>query len=84
MSRKYLSDSGGANEALQNTLQSNEPRILASYALVGAILFLGGIGYGVDALAGTSPWFLLTGSVLGVLFGLYNLVSSLNRRPDAS
>jgi F0F1-type ATP synthase assembly protein I len=84
MSRKYLSDSGGANEALQDSLQRNEPRILASYALIGAILLLGGIGYGVDLWAGTSPWFLLIGLVVGLLFGFYNLVSSLKRRSDAS
>ena len=53
MSRKYQSDSGGANEALQDTLQRNEARILASYASIGAILLLGGIGYGVDWWAGT-------------------------------
>ena len=84
MSTKYLSDSSGANEALQDTLQSNEPRILASYALIGAILLFGGIGYGVDAWAGTSPWLLLIGLVFGVLFGFYNLVSSLKRRSDGT
>jgi F0F1-type ATP synthase assembly protein I len=79
MSNKYLSDAGGANEALEDSLQRNEPRILASYALIGAILLLGGIGYGVDWWAGTSPRFLLIGFVVGILFGFYNLVSSLRR-----
>jgi hypothetical protein len=41
-------DSGGATAALQDSLQRNTPDILASYALIGAILLLGGVGYGVD------------------------------------
>ena len=80
MARTHLSDSGQANKALQDTLDRNEPRIVASYALIGAILLLGGIGYAVDWWRGTSPWFLLAGLSVGILFGFYNLVSSLRRR----
>jgi F0F1-type ATP synthase assembly protein I len=58
----------------------NEPRIVASYALIGAILLLGGAGYAVDWWRGTSPWFLLVGLALGILFGFYNLVASPRRR----
>jgi F0F1-type ATP synthase assembly protein I len=83
MSRKYLTDSGGANEQLQENLQRSEPRILASYALVGSILLLGAIGYGVDRWARTSPWLLLVGLAAGIVFGFYNLLSSLKRN-DAS
>ena len=77
MSKRYLTDSGGANEQLQENLQRSEPRILASYALVGSILLLGAIGYGVDRWARTSPWLLLVGLAAGIIFGFYNLVSSL-------
>ena len=80
MRRTYLSDSGEANKALQETLDRNEPRIVASYALIGAILLLGGVGYAVDWWRGTSPWFLLVGLILGILLGFYNLVGSLRRR----
>ncbi len=80
---KYLSDSGGANEALQDGLQRNEPRILAAYALIGAILLLGGIGYGVDWWAGTSPWFLLVGLVAGIVVGFSILFGSLRRGSGA-
>jgi len=76
----YLSDAGEANKALQDSLGRNEPRIVASYALIGAILLLGGAGYAVDWWRGTSPWFLLVGLTLGILFGFYNLVTSLRRR----
>ena len=80
MGRTYLSDAGEANKALQDSLDRNEPRIVASYALIGAILLLGGAGYAVDWWRGTSPWFLLGGLTLGILFGFYNLVTSLRRR----
>ena len=80
MRRTYLSDAGEANKALQDSLDRNEPRIVASYALIGAILLLGGVGYAVDWWQGTSPWFLLVGLTVGILFGFYNLVTSLRRR----
>ena len=63
----------------KTVLISNEPRIVASYALIGAILLLGGVGYAVDWWRGTSPWFLLVGLTAGILFGFYNLVASLRR-----
>ena len=61
MPGSYPSDQGPANKALQENLDRNEPRILASYALVGALLLLGGVGYAIDLWAATSPWFLLVG-----------------------
>jgi len=79
MRRTSLSDVGQANRALQDSLDRNEPRIVASYALIGAILLLGGVGYAVDWWRGTSPWFLLVGLTAGILFGFYNLVASLRR-----
>ena len=79
MRRTSLSDVGQANKALQDSLDRNEPRIVASYALIGAILLLGGVGYAVDWWRGTSPWFLLVGLTVGILFGFYNLVASLRR-----
>jgi F0F1-type ATP synthase assembly protein I len=80
MRRTYLPDSGQANKALQGTLDRDEPRIFASYALIGAILLFGGAGYAVDWWRGTSPWFLLGGLTVGIAFGFYNLVGSLGRR----
>jgi F0F1-type ATP synthase assembly protein I len=77
VSRTSFAETGRATEVLQNTLDRNEPRILASYALIGAILLLGGIGYGIDWWAGTAPWFLLIGLLAGMVFGFYNLVCSL-------
>jgi F0F1-type ATP synthase assembly protein I len=80
MRKTYLADARDANKELQDSLDRNEPRIVASYALVGAILLLGGVGYAVDSWRGTSPWFLLVGLTVGIVFGFYNLVASLRRR----
>ena len=80
MRESYPSNQGQANKALQDNLDRNEPRILASYALIGAILLLGGVGYAIDSWAATSPWFLLVGLAVGILLGFYNLLGSLRRR----
>ena len=80
MRKTYLSDAGEANKALQDSLDRDESRIVASYALICAILLLGGVGYAVDWWRGTSPWFLLLGLTVGILLGFYNLVASLRRR----
>ena len=53
----------------------------ASYTLIGAILVLGGIGYALDAWRGTSPWFLLSGLLLGIIVGFYELAKTVWRRP---
>jgi F0F1-type ATP synthase assembly protein I len=79
MDRPLASDRARANAALQDSLQRAEPRIVASYALVGAILLLGGAGYAVDAWAASSPWGLLTGGIVGLLIGFANLIVSLRR-----
>jgi F0F1-type ATP synthase assembly protein I len=76
----FPADQGRANKALQDILDKDKPRILASYALWGAILVLGGVGYAIDRWASTSPWFLLIGLVAGILIGFANLLASLRRR----
>jgi F0F1-type ATP synthase assembly protein I len=70
----FLSDS---NKALQDNLQKGEPRIVASYGLIGAILLFGGIGYGIDRWQSTSPWFLLAGLLVGIVLGFYTLVKTV-------
>ena len=72
-------DRARANQAMQDTLQRAEPRIIASYALVGAILLFGGAGYGVDVWARSSPWGLVTGLLAGLLVGFANLFLSMRR-----
>jgi F0F1-type ATP synthase assembly protein I len=69
-----------AMKALQANVTSAGPAVAASYTLLGAILLLGGIGYVVDSRFGTSPAFVVTGLVLGVVVGLYQLAKTLWRR----
>ncbi|MBI4265766.1 MAG: AtpZ/AtpI family protein [Acidobacteria bacterium] len=52
---------------------------MVSYTLIGAILLLGGIGYGLDQWLETSPWFLFAGLVLGLVVGFYELAKALWR-----
>jgi ATP synthase protein I len=42
--------------------------------LAGAIAGLALLGYWIDGKFGTSPWGILTGVVVGLVGGLYNLV----------
>ena len=79
MDRHTPDDRARANEALQDTLQRGEPRIVASYALIGAILLFGSLGYALDRWFASAPWALLTGLLVGCLIGFANLVVSLRR-----
>lgn len=72
--RRFLAD---ANESMGRNLARNESTILASYRLIGALLFLGGAGYLLDRWLETAPWLLLLGLAVGTsvgLVGLYRLV----------
>ena len=53
--------------------------MVASYALIGAILLLGGIGFAIDRWAGTSPWLLLVGLAAGILVGFVYLLRSVRQ-----
>ena len=52
----------------------------ASYALIGAIIVLGLIGYAADYWLGASPWLLLVGLLLGVIVGFYELAKVVFKR----
>jgi F0F1-type ATP synthase assembly protein I len=65
---------------LQENLRRGEPGMMASYALVGAVIVLGGIGYALDQWTGSSPWFLVAGLIVGISVGFYNLANTVWRR----
>ena len=67
-------------ESLQENVRSSGSVAAASYTLVGGIIFLGGIGYGIDRWRGTSPWFLLAGLLLGVVVGFYELIKTVYQK----
>lgn len=66
--------------SFQETVRKSGPAASASYALIGAILLLGGIGYAVDEWQGTSPWCLLAGLMLGLIVGFYELAKAVWRK----
>ena len=77
MARKDRSFSvARAAKALQENVTRAGPAAAASYTLVGGIILLGGIGYGLDRWLGTSPWFLLAGLATGMVVGFYELVKT--------
>lgn len=65
---------------LQDNIRRSGPAAGASYTLIGAILLLGGLGYGLDRWLSTSPWFLLAGLLLGLIIGFYELAKTVWRR----
>ena len=65
---------------LQENLRRSGPAVVAGYTLIGAIALLGGAGYALDAWWGTSPWFLVSGLLLGVVVGMYELAKLVFRR----
>jgi len=69
-----------AVKALQDTANNAAPAAMASYTLIGAIVFLGGIGYAIDKWRGTSPWGLLTGLLVGLAIGFYELAKAVWHR----
>lgn len=75
-------DKGGfslerAAKAFQENVTRAGPVAAASYALIGAIILFGGIGYALDRWRGTSPWFLLGGLLLGIIVGFYELAKAV-------
>jgi F0F1-type ATP synthase assembly protein I len=58
---------------MQESLRKSGPAAAAGYMLLASILVFGGIGYGLDAWRGTSPWFLVIGLLLGIVVGFFEL-----------
>ena len=65
-----------ASRALQENLARSGPVAGASYTLIGAILLLGGLGYFLDGRLGTGPWLVVTGLLLGIVVGFYELIKT--------
>jgi len=66
-----------ATKSLQENVSSAGGVAAASYTLIGSIILLGGLGYLVDSWRGTSPWFLLTGLILGMAVGFWELIKTV-------
>ncbi|MFQ6612985.1 MAG: AtpZ/AtpI family protein [Fidelibacterota bacterium] len=57
----------------QQYLLQSGPAIGAAYTLLGAILLLGIIGYGLDKLFDTGPLWSLIGLGVGLMVGFWQL-----------
>ena len=68
-----------ANRSMEENLTTNERTIFASYRLVGAIFFFGGVGYLLDRWLGTAPWFLVVGLLGGMCVGFFGLIRLIRR-----
>ena len=65
---------------LQENVRRAGPAASAGYTLMGALGLLGGIGYAIDRWWGTSPWFLLSGLLLGLVVGFLELAKIVFRK----
>jgi F0F1-type ATP synthase assembly protein I len=69
-------------KSLQDAANRAGPAASAAYSLIGAVVLLGAIGYGLDRWLGTAPWCLLGGLLFGMVVGFYELVMSTRVPPD--
>ena len=69
-----------AARSLQENATRSGPAAAVSYTLIGAIILLGGLGYGFDMWRGTSPWGVFIGLMLGIVVGFYELIKTTWRR----
>ena len=69
-----------ALKALQPGVQPIGTAAAIAYSLIGAIGFLGGLGYAFDRWRGVGQTGLIVGLLLGVIVGLYLLAKELWHR----
>lgn len=69
-----------AARSLQDNASRSGAAAAVSYTLIGAIVLLGGLGYGFDKWRGTSPWGVFIGLMLGIVVGFYELIKTTWRR----
>ena len=62
--------------SMQEMTSRAGPAAAASYTLIGAIILLGGLGYALDRWLGTGPWCLVSGLLVGIVVGFYELAKT--------
>lgn len=58
---------------LQKIIKQSGPAMGASYTLIGSVLILGATGYLIDKWQNTSPIFLISGLLIGIIIGFYEI-----------
>jgi len=71
---------GKSLNQFQRFVRQAGPSAAAAYTLMGAILFLGGLGYFMDQYFNSSPMYLLIGLGLGIVIGFYELAKSVFKK----
>lgn len=69
-----------ASRFMQVNLSTGAPGIFAGYALIGAVLGFGSLGYLLDGYLDTTPLFVVVGLGVGICLGFYNLVVTTERK----
>ena len=64
-------------KSLQDNVERAGPAAGAGYTLVGAIIVLGAIGYGIDGWRGGAHGFLVGGLLVGVVVGMWELAKTV-------
>lgn len=67
-------------EIFSKSLREAGPYASASYTLVGAIVILGLAGYFLDRWLNTAPWLFLTGLLLGMVVGFYEMAKVMLKK----
>jgi F0F1-type ATP synthase assembly protein I len=74
---KSVRDVQRSLKAFQDNVTRSGSAAGAGYAIIGAIVVCGGIGYALDSWRGTAPWFLVGGLFLGIIVGFYELAKTV-------
>jgi F0F1-type ATP synthase assembly protein I len=70
----------GSIESTEDSIKRAAPAAAASYTLIGAILLCAAIGYAIDQWRGGGQVFLVSGLILGMVVGFYELARSVWKR----
>lgn len=74
-----LKDPNDGLSPLAKSSQAAAPWLSAVWQFTGSVLFLVAAGYGVDRWAGTGPWGLVIGGMVGSGVGFYAFIRTSNR-----
>ncbi len=78
--KRQKSSLEGSTKALQENITRAAPAMAAAYGLIGAIFLFGALGYAVDRWQDTEPWGLVSGLLLGVVVGFYELIKATYKK----
>ena len=66
-------------KSFQNIAKQSGPAAAASYGLIASILIFTYFGWIIDRKIDSSPFAILTGMLLGMIFGFYHLIKVVGK-----